>query len=705
MPLKCARKTLLTLGLLLAPALASSASAERLGLLPFEAESPLALALPAALARSLESQDGLVLPAVPELGAYAARLGQERLLADYALDVLVSGTLTGSAPNYRLSLVVSRANKPQTVAVTGSDFAKLVAAASAAIIKAAGYQISSKDQRELDALLAALPNPALIAQAVTASGQTYLSALASAPDNGWLLSVRALGLAQSGNSEALTLASRAATLAPNDASVLVTLGAVQLAGKQFEAAQKSFQAALTINPAKPEAHYLSGVALVRAAVAAGATTGAGVPDSVLQAAIKEFSLALAANPRFLEAAYDLADSQVNLGNPGEAARALSLVVLRMPEEVNVHDRILTIALDKDATAGADYLRTAAKRFDSLPEGFFALAVRLPRSGDALELLAQGDKKYPKSALLSYARGEIQERSANYDGAAAAYLEASRRDPNLRQASLDLAAVLAKLGRFDEAEATLGRLDPKPDSLTVARMYLAAGRLERSSILLQQAQRDKPQDSSVNYLLGLQASREGRFDEAAKFFDAAIKADPTAPALQNARAVLAEARRIGVPKLDGDAVIFFRIGQGALDVGKNDEAVTVFERARASSGNANNATLGPVLFYLGIAYAESGNEDKAQELLTLANDKMPNNPVVMANLGAAQLQVGRFDLALETLDKTTKLDANYGRGWLFLGLANAQLGLVDDAKSALTKAAKLDSNLASQANGLLARLPK
>jgi tetratricopeptide (TPR) repeat protein len=672
-----------------------AAQAERVALRLFETDdSAMRVALPAAITRALESIDGVVIPPPTEVASYLALRPKDeaQLTTIFDLDGIVTGKLDGKAGDYTLKLTATMGAKDSSATVKGKDFPALVVAADAALIKLIGIKATANDMNKLAAVERALPSADVAATAATAADASSLAALEKAGENAWVLAVRGLVLAQTNKpADGLPLAARAAKLAPLDVNVQVMCAATQvLAGKPADA-KPVLEAALKLNAAKPEAHYLSGLVRLRTADA--------VNEKVLRDAGEAFVRALQYNPRLTEAGLGLADVQVRLGDPKSAQRTLGSLVQRMPEELRLHDRLIGLMLQDDKETALRYLQTVVKQVPDVPEGVYALATRLFDTPAALEIVKLGEAKYPTSAAMALSRGTLLERQGGYEDAAKAYKLALERDDKLDRAGLALAACLAKLGRFDEAEAALSRTQAgKASPKAKVRMYLQSGRLERATPALSGL--NATTDPEVSYLQGVLALRDGRFDDAQKAFEAAIKTKPDFTQAKLALTELGDARRIGVPKLEGDVQFRYRLAQAAMDSANPLEAVTALQAVLKAAPNTAQAS-----FLLGVALYESGLPDDAITAFQTASRGLANNPVVLTNTGVAYLEVGRFDLALENLTKSTQADAKYARGWYFLGVTNFQLGYAAPAKDAFLKAVALDSNLKDEIQRYLNSLPK
>jgi tetratricopeptide (TPR) repeat protein len=233
---------------------------------------------------------------------------------------------------------------------------------------------------------------------------------------------------------------------------------------------------------------------------------------------------------------------------------------------------------------------------------------------------------------------------------------------------------------------------------LARMYLTSGHPEKAAPIL--AKITAGTDPEIPYLTGLLALYEGRFDDAQTAFNASLKIKSDYQFAKRGLIELGDARRLGVPKLEGETLVRYRIGQAARDASNPWEAITAFKAVLEKAPNAAQAQ-----FLLAIAIFETGDADGALEPLLAAAKSLPNNPLVLTDLGLVYFQNGRFDLALENLEDAVKGDPKYARGWFWLGVTNFQLGYGGPAKQALLKAVGLDSSLKDDAQRYLEALPK
>jgi tetratricopeptide (TPR) repeat protein len=676
-------------------ALAGSAGAQRIGLYPLETDDQtLALAVPTAVARALETVDGAILPTPIELlQAVQRRAAFKDKLADvFSLSSIVTGKLEGAAGAWRVTYTVTTAGKAQTVTASGADFPKLVADSDAKLVAALGLKPSADDQAAMKALEGALPAADVVAAAVLPTEASSGAILERGAQNPWALVGRALALLQAGkNADALPLAVAAAKAAPLDQTSQVTLALVQLVNRNNAEAKAAIDAGLKLNPAKPELHYLLGRYLLR--VPSPATA-----DSV-RTAVASLERALQYNPRFLEAAVIASDQYTRLGDIDSAYTVLAKLVPKMPDELSLHTEIMDLLINTDRDNATTYLSQVLKTYPDVPDTVYALAGRLFDTGVATRLVADGETRYPQSAVLASARGNLLERQTKYEDAVAAYKTAISRDAKLQSAGLSLAGVLSKLGRFDEAEAAIQTAFGRVDQKLLARMYMQTGRLDRAKAVIDKLP-NAATDFDVPYLLGVHALRSYQADVARTQLTAAIKLNNNDSRPKLALADVPDLERMGAPKLTGPALYQFQLAKALMDNDSPLEAKAVLEAALKTAPRDLhlNFLYGYVLYFI-------ADPDDAVDQFTATLALAPDNVVVMSYLAQAYIANSRFDLAVDQANKAIAKDPKYARGFLVLGFANIALGNAAPARDALLKAVGVNADFKFLVDPYLNSLPR
>jgi tetratricopeptide (TPR) repeat protein len=125
--------------------------------------------------------------------------------------------------------------------------------------------------------------------------------------------------------------------------------------------------------------------------------------------------------------------------------------------------------------------------------------------------------------------------------------------------------------------------------------------------------------------GTEAIRAGKFDEAEKWFQAAVKASPDNPAAH------------------------MELGVAELRLGKPEDASKTLGEAIALDAQLQGANL-----FLGIAYTQMHRVDEATAAFRREIELNPENAQALMWLGVVELQAGHPEMATEPLDRAAAL---------------------------------------------------
>ena len=203
------------------------------------------------------------------------------------------------------------------------------------------------------------------------------------------------------------------------------------------------------------------------------------------------------------------------------------------------------------------------------EAEIALARALAEA-DSLEsaagVMRQAAEAHPQDAWVHYWHGAIEERTGNLGEAVRAFRRALAIQPQMIEARTNLAGVLYRAQRFDEALGQLQRLvkqDPVhvPEAwFNMGVIYLGRQDLARAVEAFEQAAQLNPDLAAAHVQLGAIYAGQGNLDEAVRRLRTAIIADPQDPAAYGSLGLLylqaelpEEARRLfqKVVELDPD----------------------------------------------------------------------------------------------------------------------------------------------------------
>jgi tetratricopeptide (TPR) repeat protein len=687
---------------------AAQAPVTRIVILPFDAEASVeafSVAFPAAMQRALNEIDGVYVPPSGDPGVVLQRLLQfgETPVADlsrvFAADQVVFGRLAGS-DNLTLELVmVDREGGEALRSLNGSsrNLPGLWQAAVDAVTEVAGIDVAPGDRAAVARILADVPSLASLGPVASSSARLpgvrldqLELALALDGDSAWVQAEAARVMALQGQSErAVTLARRAVELVP--AAETHTVLGIVLLSQGSEGAQVALEAALRSNPAH--------------ALALAAIAQSGVPADQAASYLER---AIVASPRLSDAHLALATLQTTTARVVQVLRTASL---SLPDSVNVQVALVGAALDAgDARGALTLLRAAIADPVGRRPAVYALAERFAPSlpGESLAIVREGLQLFPNDAGLRGLEITLL-RSAGEDVAAVAAIEAWIEDGTAPLAQvMAWAEFLATRGQYEDAQRVIAALPDNGDrDLRAAQLDLAAGRAADVVARLETAVRSGSVDPLSNALYGVALGRLGRVEEAVDILEGVIsraaaavdaRSFEAADYARRALAVLSEQSQVidGALRvaLSAEASAAFEQGLYALEQNDLAAARDAFVRARGLQD------VGFIAFYEGYTRQLLGDPRGAMVAYQAARPGLGANPVLLNNLGFAQLQVGRLDLAIETLREAVMLDEQNARAHFNLALTYYGLSRFPDAVASFDRALALDPSLQRSAAAVI-----
>jgi tetratricopeptide (TPR) repeat protein len=679
----------------------AQSSPRRVVMLPFDATrsvETLGLATPGALQRAFNQIDGLFVPPVGDALALLQRATQagsdplaeiDRL---FQADAIVLGRITGTS-TLEVELIVSVDGDDRSETIRGAlnDLPALWRQIAERTLALAGITVGAADLAEVRDVLATAPETAALGPLGIATARlpaVRLDDLETAISLGgagaWLLAETARVAAIEGSiARAVTLAQQASSAAPTHADVRVVEAIVKGAAGDRAGSEAAFRAALATNPSHAVA--LAGLAPF-------------VSDGGERVLLIE--RALSASPRLVDAHVALASLQTA---PQRRLQVLRRAVERVPDSAVLHRALLEAVLETgDARGALELLREATRDPLAASPQLYALAASLPAAlrPEVVSLLREGRERFPNASVLALAESDVLIADGQLAGAEAALRDALRNNPADVVVASELATVLARQGRIDDARAVLLALDTRGGGLEVRllELELAAGRarvvLEELAPRIAAGERDL----ALRTLYGVALGRVGRTDEARRVLEGVVAEDAGAEVAARSLEVLAEQRLIGTDadlRLEGEAAEAFEQGLYALELGQYAAAAAAFARAR-SLGDA-----GLLAFYEGYALQGQGDVRGAIRAYGAARLTLGDNDVLLNNLGFAQLQVGRLDLALEALRAAVAANEQNAQAQLNLGLTYYQLGNFAEAVARFDRAVALAPELEAAAATFIA----
>ena len=216
------------------------------------------------------------------------------------------------------------------------------------------------------------------------------------------------------------------------------------------------------------------------------------------------------------------------------------------------------------------------------------------------------------------RGVVQERLGEPTAAEADFRRAMGQDAEFEPAVAAMARLLSKAGRVDEAYELIGtEADTVELQSALAEAHIASGRFNEARALLEQAQREAPENTRVLAILGPLYAREGNLTQATATLERARELGEAAP----------EVRR--------------NLGLIYLQQGRTADAVAELEAA------CRDAPQEPNLWYsLGNAYARSQNLSRAVTAYERALELRSPWPEARFNLAIAAEGTGQRQKAAD-----------------------------------------------------------
>lgn len=257
----------------------------------------------------------------------------------------------------------------------------------------------------------------------------------------------------------------------------------------------------------------------------------------MRAIVLALSLLLAAGVQAGTQEKILADTQFNLalnyfksGKIEEAKAPLAKAIGTLPKhpQANLLSGIIACKQAR-FEEGVKFLKTAQEGLPNNADIYHNLGVaysNLNKLSDAEAAFAAEEKLRPSTQGVSVNRGVLALKQKKYKEAVTALNKATAEEPNNSKVWLYLAD--AKEGSNDKAGATEAKakalsLDPSLRALRVelGQRFYEAGQLSRAAEVLAPLQDQG--DAGAEFLLGVLAYKDGRFDDSRARFEAALKA--------------------------------------------------------------------------------------------------------------------------------------------------------------------------------------
>lgn len=320
-----------------------------------------------------------------------------------------------------------------------------------------------------------------------------------------------------------------------------------------------------------------------------------------------------------------------------------------------------------------------------------------RAAQAIATLEANRGRHPDHAATLWYLGHARSRHGRFAEAEQLLRRALNLAPDLDEAAVTLAWVLADSGRLDDAlnlaHATARRA-PQPHRLAQLGHLLAEkGEHEAAIRLLQHAFAGDPGDHATRRRLAAALSRAGRPDEARTLIEAGLELAPDDRGLHLALATLLRgcgaadqahlvARHI-VERWPDWAEGWFLLGEMARARAEMPEALRCFTTAQEHDPSLIRAAVArsQVLLHLGEAEA-------AAWLMECVLDQAPDHPAARRQMAWALIGLRRSREARRHLHALLRQTPDVPDLWVFLSVALHQMGRLPSARRMARRARRL-----------------
>lgn len=366
------------------------------------------------------------------------------------------------------------------------------------------------------------------------------------------------------------------------------------------------------------------------------------------------------------------------GNTGKARETLKRGIERSSEPVQLEKLLAADYLEsRQATEAAEAVSAILKKNPRDPEGLFLrgrllLLERKPQ--EALPDLKAYVEANPRSPFGHYFYGLANMMTGNVTTAKTAFSDAVTLAP-----------------KYDEA------------SFMLAASYLETGETKLADSLAQKLQSRNPSFPGLGFLLGDIRSRQGRLDEAIRYFEAHTKTTPN-----DARGF---AKLAAANKAAGNAKTALMNAEKSLSIAAEDEVLALalsidlssksFKRAldRIDGQISKTPDRAPLYVLLGKVHEAAGEAAKAEEAFKTALKKDDKLYQAYVELGNLYSRSGSFDEALGQYRESVRVNPRALSSYMVIGMLTEKKGDIKGAIDAYKKALDIDPKFAPAANNL------
>jgi len=442
----------------------------------------------------------------------------------------------------------------------------------------------------------------------------------------------------------------------------MALGGIYLDRGRVADALREFSSASVLDPARPDAYTLQGIA-----------NSPPFPDNAA-AAVLAFQKAAALDPTDVVSAYLLGRKLARAGRPEDAARAWRLVLenqkLRADERtVATAAPFMRFGIVEEKSGVEPFFPPAAyaRGFTLFGRGEYAQAVasfRMAASGDPL-VADQANRYGTKRAADAFRDGSIEAAIAQLQ--AAIELSPERAEPHRVLGMVYLADEQYDRAIDELKKALAMNAGDERARLSLADALVRADRFDAAEQSLRETIARLPESGRAHYSLARLFQRQGKQPEALKEFQSAVAFRPL----------------IG---LNG---IYQTMGALAAARQNFDAALDAYSQRVEVQPNAADAHQ-----ELGDTYARVSRTDEALAEFAVALSIDPNRASAYASLSQIYLRQGQYDAAVTAARRSLDIDPAQQQTRYALGTALMRLGRADEGEKELKEFERLQQEAAA-----------
>src|SRR3954454_16203172 len=252
----------------------------------------------------------------------------------------------------------------------------------------------------------------------------------------------------------------------------------------------------------------------------------------LEESLTHFRIALQVDPKYGDAAHNLALALLTVNRPAEALDTLNKYPVETAEHYALKGTTLN-ALDRpgDAIPALRRAYELAPNNEDYAYNLTIVLLKAERSDEAAAVLKQARKQFPGSAKIHAASGMLAYLKGGNAEAAKEYEAATRLEPGAADLWASLGDVYAATDSFSKAENAYSRsikLDPNSAEYRVkaGRNLIKLQRAQDAESAFRNAVAIDPHEADAQFELGKLAAARGDDGAAIKHFEDALASKPS-----------------------------------------------------------------------------------------------------------------------------------------------------------------------------------